>query len=69
MKLRYLVLPLALVACESMPGHEENARAALSAFCRLHKAEIFHVLLTPKQVEAGNVVCASIGLPLGAEPD
>ncbi|MEX3950583.1 hypothetical protein AB4Y45_25575 [Paraburkholderia sp. EG287A] len=71
MKLRYCFVALLLLAsCDALnPGHVESARQALATFCRLHKAEIFNVLLTPKQVEAGNTVCGAIGMTLGAEND
>lgn len=52
-----------LVGCESQT--QESALHALTVFCRLHQAEIFHVLLTPEQVTAGHTVCRAVGLPLG----
>lgn len=67
--LRYAVVPLALIAACSDIGQDRpaSARAALETFCRLHKAEIFHVLLNDAQIQAGNVVCKAVGLPLGSE--
>ncbi|WP_233866577.1 hypothetical protein [Paraburkholderia adhaesiva] len=68
MKLRYvLIASLLLAACENVPDGGSTAKAVLTTFCRLHQAQIFDVLLTPKQIEAGHVICAAVGQPLGID--
>jgi len=58
-----LVATTLLGACAQMTVG--NARVALNAFCTLKRTDIAQVLLTPAQLQAGEVVCNAIGDPLG----
>jgi len=59
------VIALALLSgCTA--AHRETAKTALNAFCILHRAEIFHTLLTAEQIRAGYIVCGAVGMGLGS---
>ena len=60
-----IALPLVLGGCEAV-NQPETAAHALREFCALHKAQITHVLQTPDQIQAGKIVCLTVGRSLGA---